>query len=361
MKSFVNFRKDKFCTMNFSSPKNISLIIATSLAIVTGILSAFSNYIDDLDFWKYLIIEILIAFIFSYLIVFYAVKKILLKKITPIYKIIEQTEAFLTDSEEKFYDKNIIEETNKDVEIWAKLKTREIEKLRKLEKYRREFLGNVSHELKTPIFNVQGYISTLLDGGLHDEKINQKYLERAEQSINRLISIVQDLESISKLESGELEIKKENFNIVQLVKEVVEILEMRALQKNIKIQISFPEKPVSVYADRLRITEVLNNLIVNSIIYGIENGKTTIKSYDMDDRILIEITDNGIGIEEKYLPRLFERFFRVDKSRSSELGGTGLGLAIAKHILEVHNQTIHVKSKPGSGSSFSFTLQKSIQ
>jgi two-component system, OmpR family, phosphate regulon sensor histidine kinase PhoR len=346
--------------MNFSSPKSISLITSAALAFVTGLLSAISYYIDNLDLWKYLIIEVLSVFIFSYLIVFYAVKKILLKKITPIYKIIEQTGAPVTDPTENFEDKNIIEVANKDVAIWAKLKTREIDKLRKLEKYRREFLGNVSHELKTPIFNVQGYISTLLDGGLNDQNINQKYLERAEQSINRLISIVQDLESISKLESGELEMNKENFNIVQLIKEVIEIQEMRASQKKIKIQISSPEKSINVYADRQRITDVLNNLIVNSIIYGIECGKTTIQFYDMDDRILIEITDNGIGIEEKYLLRLFERFFRVDKSRSSELGGTGLGLAIVKHILEVHGQSIHVKSKPGSGSSFSFTLQKSI-
>jgi len=347
--------------MNFSSPKNISLITSSALAVVTGFFSSFIFFIDKSDLWKYLTIEVPSIFIVSYIIVFYAVKKILLKKITPIYKIIEQTEVSITDPMESFDNKNIIEVANKDVEIWAKLKTREIDKLRKLEKYRREFLGNVSHELKTPIFNVQGYISTLLDGGLHDENINQKYLERAEQSINRLISIVQDLESISKLESGELEMIKENFNIVHLVKEVIEIQEMRASQKSIKIQILSSEKSIIVYADRQRITEVLNNLIVNSIIYGNEYGKTTIQFYDMDDRILIEITDNGIGIEEKYLPRLFERFFRVDKSHSSELGGTGLGLAIVKHILEVHGQTIHVKSKPGYGSSFSFTLQKSLQ
>jgi two-component system, OmpR family, phosphate regulon sensor histidine kinase PhoR len=344
--------------MKLTTPKNISLFISISVSLLAGIFSLFSLAIEDNNLWKYLIIETLSIFIISYIIVFLIIRQVLLNKITPIYKIIQQAGIPNLLDDENFEDKNVIEETNKDVVQWAKLKTREIDKLRKLEKYRREFLGNVSHELKTPIFNVQGYISTLLDGGLKHENINQKFLERADQSINRLISIVQDLESISKLESGELTLKKENFNILQLIKDVFELQEMRASQKKIKLHVLNIEKVIMVNADRERINEVLNNLILNSIVYGKECGETKIQIFDMGDDVLVEITDNGIGIEEKYLSRLFERFFRVDKSRSSELGGTGLGLAIVKHILEVHGQAIHVKSTFGQGSSFSFTLQK---
>jgi two-component system phosphate regulon sensor histidine kinase PhoR len=340
------------------SSKNISLILAIIVALFTGVFSTFSFFIKNENLWKYLSIEILSVFIVTYLIIFYTLRKVLINKITPIYKIIQKTSSpdlSLTDSYE---DKDIIDETEKDVENWAKLKTREIDKLKKLEKYRREFLGNVSHELKTPIFNAQGYISTLLDGGIEDKNINYKYLEKADQSINRLITIVQDLESISKLESGELELIREDFNIIQLVKEIIDVHEMRANQMKISLNIVSSDKTILVNADKQRITDVVNNLIVNSILYGKHQGSTSISFYDMDNKILIEISDNGVGIEEKYLPRLFERFFRVDKSRSRDQGGTGLGLAIVKHILEVHGESIHVRSTLGEGSAFSFTLKK---
>ena len=341
-----------------NSSKNISIIVAIIVAIFTGIFSAFSFIIESTNLWKYLCIEILAVFIITYVIIFYTLRKVLINKITPIYKIIQKTTSPNLSQIDSYEDKDIINETGKDVANWAKLKTREIDKLKKLEKYRREFLGNVSHELKTPIFNAQGYISTLLDGGLEDETINHKYLEKADQSINRLITIVQDLESISKLESGELELIREDFNIIPLVKEVIDMHEMRANQKNIKVQINSNEKNIIVNADKQRITDVINNLIVNSVIYGKHNGNTSVKFYDMDNKILIEISDNGVGIEEKYIPRLFERFFRVDKSRSRDQGGTGLGLAIVKHILEVHGESIHVRSTLGEGSAFSFTLIK---
>ncbi|MBI5539322.1 MAG: sensor histidine kinase [Bacteroidia bacterium] len=340
------------------SSKNISLIVSIIVALFTGIFSAFSFFIESTNIWKYLCIEILSVFIVTYLIIFYTLRKVLINKITPIYKIIQKTSNLDLSQVDTYEDKDIVNETSKDVANWAKLKTREIDKLKKLEKYRREFLGNVSHELKTPIFNAQGYISTLMDGGIDDPNINHKYLEKADQSINRLITIVQDLESISKLESGELELIREDFNIIQLVKEVIEMHEMRANQKSIKVQINCSDKIILVNADKQRITDVINNLIVNSIIYGKHNGNTTISFYDMDNKILIEISDNGVGIEEKYIPRLFERFYRVDKSRSRDQGGTGLGLAIVKHILEVHGESIHVRSTFGEGSAFSFTLKK---
>lgn len=345
--------------MKLTSPKNFSIVTSVILALLVAFFSAMTYFADHSNLWKLIIIEALLVFILSYLIIFYFVKKMVVNKITPLYKIIQQVvHPNITDID-VFEDKDIVEVAGKDVSIWAKQRTKEIDKLKKLEKYRKEFLGNVSHELKTPIFNVQGYVSTLLDGGLEDENINRKYLERAELSINRLISIVEDLESISKLESGELEIHKEEFNLFQLIKEVAEMHEMRASQKQIKIHLVCPPDPFLVVADRSRIVDVLNNLIVNSIVYGKEGGKTTIQIFDMIDKVLVDVSDDGTGIEEKHIPRLFERFFRVDKSRSSEKGGTGLGLAIVKHILEVHNQSIYVKSKLGEGSSFSFTLEKS--
>ncbi|OFX29728.1 MAG: two-component sensor histidine kinase [Bacteroidetes bacterium GWA2_32_17] len=341
-----------------TSPRNISLFISILVAIVTGIFSALMFFINSSDIWKYLLVEILAIFIIAYVITFYTIRKILINKITPIYKIIQQTGNSNLNNIDSFDNKNLIEEASKDVTNWFKLKTREIEKLKKLEKYRREFLGNVSHELKTPIFNAQGYISTLIDGGIDDKNINKKYLEKADQSINRLITIVRDLELISKLESGELELNRENFNIVQLLKDIVDLLEMRANKLNIKVQVNSGEKSIMVNADRPRISDVINNLIVNSLIYGKQNGTTTINFYDMENKILVEVSDNGVGIEEKFIPRLFERFFRVDKSRSRDQGGTGLGLAIVKHILEVHGETIHVRSTLGEGSAFSFTLNK---
>jgi len=341
-----------------TSPRNISLFVSILVAIVTGIFSALMFFINSSDIWKYLLVEILAIFIIAYVITFYTIRKILINKITPIYKIIQQTGNSNLNNIDSFDNKNLIEEASKDVTNWFKLKTREIEKLKKLEKYRREFLGNVSHELKTPIFNAQGYISTLIDGGIDDKNINKKYLEKADQSINRLITIVRDLELISKLESGELELNRENFNIVQLFKDIVDLLEMRANKLNIKVQINSGEKSIMVNADRPRISDVINNLIVNSLIYGKQNGTTTINFYDMENKILVEVSDNGVGIEEKFIPRLFERFFRVDKSRSRDQGGTGLGLAIVKHILEVHGETIHVRSTLGEGSAFSFTLNK---
>ena len=220
-----------------SSSKNISLILAIIVAIFTGFFSAFSFFIESINLLKYISIEVLSVFIVTYLIIFYALRKVLINKITPIYKIIQKTSNPNLNQADGYEDKDIIDETGKDVANWAKLKTREIDKLKKLEKYRREFLGNVSHELKTPIFNAQGYISTLIDGGIEDETIKYKYLEKADQSINRLITIVQDLESISKLESGELELIREDFNIINLIKEVIEMHEMRAKQFEIKLNI----------------------------------------------------------------------------------------------------------------------------
>lgn len=256
------------------------------------------------------------------------------------------------------YTNNEIHNLDLEIKAWAVDRKDEIERLKKLEVYRKEFLGNVSHELKTPIFNIQGYVLTLLDGGLEDPSINRNYLERAERSIDRMITIVDDLEAISQLETGELQIEPERFDIIALARDVADAQEMKASAKGIILTLSEETKPFNVFADRFRIRQVFVNLIVNSVKYGKEHGETKIRFYDVGENIVVEIADNGIGIKKEHLPRLFERFYRVDKSRSREQGGTGLGLAIVKHIIEAHNQTINVMSTEGAGTVFSFTLKK---
>jgi two-component system phosphate regulon sensor histidine kinase PhoR len=306
-----------------------------------------------------IIASIVIAFIIAFFLIYYAVNNFIFEKINPIYKTIENIPITKDELKKKLEGKDVIQEVNRMVINYAQNRAKEIKKLRRMEKYRKEFLGNVSHELKTPIFNIQGYILTLLDGGLEDPEINREYLERTEKSINRMVSIIEDLESITKLETGKLELEWEDFDIVQLVKYVYELQD--SIRARFNIDFAFDrsyDKPIMVAGDKKRITEVLNNLIVNSIFYGNKGGKTTISFAEMGENILIDVTDNGLGLEEDEIPRIFERFYRTDKSRSRDRGGTGLGLSIVKHIIEAHNQTITVRSEPGSGSSFSFTLKK---
>ncbi len=253
----------------------------------------------------------------------------------------------------------IITEVNEDVAKWAKDRTHEIAILKANDKYRKEFLGNVSHELKTPLFNIQGYINTLIDNGLEDQDINMKYLDRAEKNVARLIKIVEDLGTISKFESGALKLIIENFDIKKSIEDVIEFYEIKAKTRNITLEMSSaPAGPAMCKGDKEKIYEVLSNLVVNSINYGKENGHTTIGLFDIGNKWLIEVQDDGIGIEESHLQRVFERFFRVDKSRSSQTGGTGLGLSIVKHIIEAHGELITVKSKINEGTTFSFTLKK---
>lgn len=300
------------------------------------------------------------ALLFIY--VFYAgyfINSFIKSKVKPIYKTIHHFKpsalSIIPDN-----NKDPFTEVNRQVANWMQGKTKEIQQLRQMEKYRKEFLGNVSHELKTPIFNIQGYILTLLDGGIEDKDINMLYLNRTEKSIDRMISIIEDLESISKLEAGELEIKMEDFNLFQLIEDVFDLQEIRATQKKIELKLNKSgEKQLMVVGDKQRLFQVFSNLVVNSINYGKRGGKTSINFYDMDKRYLIEVKDDGIGIKDSDLPRIFERFYRVDKSRSREQGGTGLGLAIVKHLIEAHNQTINVTSTYGNGTSFTITLDKS--
>lgn len=349
--------------MNSVSPRQQAIIIAVFTAVFSILAGLSAMFIKEQNHYVTIVFIGLLVFFLVFLLVFYSLNNFIFKKLKPIYKTIHSykfsEEQLKRNLEEKDHD--LIKDVQADVLNWAKRKTQEIAQLRQLEKYRREFLGNVSHELKTPIFNIQGYISTLIDGGLEDESINLLYLERAEKSVNRLISIVEDLESISRLESGELKIEYKKFNIVKLVVDVFEEYEMLAKERKIKLKFAQNfDKSIQVLADRQKIYDVISNLVVNSVKYGKEKGATVIDFLDMEDHILVEVSDNGIGISEKDLPRIFERFYRTDKSRSREMGGTGLGLSIVKHIIEAHNQTINVRSTLNKGSSFTFTLAKAI-
>ncbi len=337
------------------TPGRISFLLATIVTLILAIFCVLLNFFIShisIPWWVWIMLPMVYAL--TYGTSFLLVSKLLIHKIYPLYKIISQPK------EEESFKKslNILKKANIDVANWVVQKNNEIDRLKKNEKFRREFLSNVSHELKTPLFSIQGYITTLLDGGIDDPQINRTFLEKAEKNVNRMISIIQDLENISNIENGELKLNFENFDIAVLIREMFEMLENKANKRGIKFFLINPTKTYIVRADRQRIADVIYNLLLNSINYGKDNGKTTVYLHDLNEKVLVEISDNGIGIEEKYLNRIFERFFRVDKSRSREYGGTGLGLAIVKHILESHHQTIYVKSTYGVGSSFSFTLDK---
>jgi two-component system phosphate regulon sensor histidine kinase PhoR len=343
------------------SPNSWMLINSVAIVVVLSFLYIGSALIlKGPILWIPLLIADSGVFLLSYFIYRYILEKFIYDKIKLIYKTIHTLKSKISFKEmDLSLNKDIISKVNEEVSEWAQDRRQEIEELKKLEAYRREFLGNVSHELKTPLFNIQGYILTLLDGGLEDASINKEYLERTGKNIDRMISIVEDLEVISRFETGEMKLDIINFDIVELAKDVIELLEVKAKKKNIRLYLSREyEKPLIVRGDKERIRQVLINLLDNSIKYGTENGKTKVSFFDMDENILIEVSDNGIGVDAKDISRLFERFFRVDKSRSREQGGSGLGLAIVKHILEAHKQTINVRSTIGVGTTFAFTLQK---
>lgn len=294
------------------------------------------------------------------LVALFIIRKYVAYKLKPIYSIVLSRDVHTTEILSELKDKRV-ENIGEELTAWADTNDKEIARLKEAEQFRKQYLGNVAHELKTPIFNIQGYISTLLDGGLEDELINRKYLERAEKSIDRLINIVNDLDTISKLESSMNKLNLEKFDIVALAREIAEQAEIEADRKHIRITVKGSENlpsPFWVQADKHYIGQVFVNLIINSIRYGKEGGQTRIRFRDMLDKILVEVEDNGLGIGKEDLPRIFERFYRTDKGRSREQGGTGLGLAIVKHIIEAHGERISVRSEPGVGSTFSFTLKK---
>jgi two-component system phosphate regulon sensor histidine kinase PhoR len=295
------------------------------------------------------------------LLLSYSLEKFIYNRIKLVYKAIHKQKLNKDDKKGQLVSihGDIIGKVNAEVESWANARKDEIDELKKMEVYRREFLGNVSHELKTPLFNMQGFILTLLDGGLNDPQVNRDYLQKSQKNIERMITIVEDLEVISRLETGEASPLLSTFSITSLARDVMEFLEPKASERGIKLLFAAEYNDnMMVRADKEKIRTVLSNLILNSVKYGIQGGRTKVSFYDMDENYLIEISDNGVGIEEKHISRLFERFYRVDKHRSRAQGGSGLGLAIVKHIIEAHDQTINVRSAPGVGSTFSFTLKK---
>ncbi len=344
--------------MKTYSSKQLTIYISLILTALAGLfmLLIFYTHLNIL----FIIGLTFIFWILSFFSILYIINKFIYDKIRPVYKAIKDLPLSGKRLEEKPLDStSLLSNVRFEVEEWAKNQLKEIERIKELEKYRKDFVGNVSHELKTPIFNIQGYILTLLEGGIDDPKINMLYLKRTEKSIDRMISIVEDLESITKLESGELKLNFTRFDIVKAVADVIEMEQWQAEERTIKLSIlNKTDKPVFVVADKKRILEVLTNLVINGIKYGKKQGFVHVSFHDLDEHIMVEVTDNGIGIDKKHLPRIFERFYRIDKSRSREQGGTGLGLSIVKHIIEAHNQSINVRSVIDEGTTFNFTLEK---
>ncbi len=330
---------------------------ATITVLLTFLVGGFLFISESLDYWI-LIGFAIVCFLVCFFIIQYRVEKFIYKRVKKIYDNVSLLDAS-TLGQQKITTN--METLTKEVLLFAQNKKLEIEALKIRENYRREFIGNVSHELKTPLFTVQGYLETLIDGALEDKEVREKYLNRANKGVERLIFIVKDLDMITKLEVGDLNLEKEEFNIVELVKNVFDLLEMKASKQNILLAFDkVYRKKIIVRADKDRIQQVMTNLIVNSIKYGRQGGTTEVSIENLImNKILVRVTDNGEGIKNEEIPRLFERFYRVDKSGSREQGGSGLGLSIVKHIVEAHNEKIYVESQFGIGSEFSFTLEKS--
>ncbi len=312
--------------------------------------------------WEVVLGIFIVVFLITYALFRYSLQKFIYRKIKLIYKIIYQTKA---TPREDYFNKHVLpqkslEEVSKDVERWATEKRDEVAMLERNEKYRKEFLYNLSHELKTPVFAIQGYMHTLLEGALEDEKVNRRFLENAVKNIDRLSSLITDLDEITEIESGELRLDKQSFIIQDETKEVFQVLTPKAQAKQITFAIKKGcEAPLKVYADKNKIHRVLLNLVDNAIKYGKMGGHVTASFYDLDGKqILTEISDDGGGMSKDHLNRVFERFYRTDKGRDRNVGGSGLGLAIVKHLIEAHDQTIHVRSMPKVGSTFGFTLPK---
>lgn len=344
--------------------KNLSLQKVSLIAAVLVVGTIFFVYLLTTTLFKsysqtlYLISFFLLGFISTYFTLRFIFDRFIYRKIKLIYKVIQQSKVSI-DEKKVDFSENVLENVQQDVANWAEDQRHQIEYLRALEDYRREYVGNISHELKTPIFNIQGYLHTLLEGGLEDETINRHYLTRATKNVERLQNMVQDLDLINRLESGKLILDMRVFDIRQLTEEVFDHLEMAASVKKIRLLLKDgADQPFKVKADRENIRQVLINLVNNAIKYGNGAGYVKVGFYDMENYLLVEVADNGIGIENHHLPHLFDRFYRVEKSRSRAEGGTGLGLSIVKHIIEAHKQTINVRSTPQRGSTFGFTLQK---
>jgi two-component system phosphate regulon sensor histidine kinase PhoR len=329
----------------------VTLVVIVAGSIVTGIYHFF--------LWALLVI-VASTFVVTYLFARLVMRKFVIYKMKPIYQIVFERNMKTRELENTLIRKdNLLEVVSAEIGDWAERNQMQIERLEENERYRRDYLGNVAHEIKTPVFNIQGYVSTLLDGAMYEEDLSRRYLERTEKSIERLINIVNDLDEISKLESGQPDLEYDSFDIIALAREIIEAFEIEAEAAQIKVSIKANSPSnMPVTGDRRLIGQVFVNLISNSIRYGRQGGATRISFVDMFDKVMVEVADNGEGIGKDDIPRGFERFYRTDRSRSREKGGTGLGLSIVKHILEAHGETISLRSELGKGSTFSFTVSK---
>jgi two-component system phosphate regulon sensor histidine kinase PhoR len=304
-----------------------------------------------------IIISIITLFLTSFFTIQYRAEHFIYRRLRKIYEEISILNVNDLDRESATTD---IEKLSKSMQKFVEVKRLEIKSLTERDSFRRDFLGNLAHELKTPLFTVQGYILTLLEGAVNDKQIRMKYLERANKGVERLVAVIKDLDMIAKLENDGMKLDIEVFNILELIQNVFDLFEMKAKKRNITLQFDkIYEFPVFVKGDIEKIEQVLINLVVNSIKYGNPNGTTIVGAENYNDtKFIIKVIDNGEGIKKEHLPRLFERFYRVDQSRSREQGGSGLGLSIVKHIVEAHDENILLKSTFGEGSEFSFTLEK---
>lgn len=347
----INFKK----TYKFAIKSALFISLFASGFVILMVLLFFGSKVGNLLLFG--IVCLLVIYLFSFLVLQYRVERFIYRRVKKIYDDVSLLESSTFINQPITTD---METLTREVKKFATDKKLEIEMLQIREEYRREFLGNVSHELKTPLFTVQGYLSTLLDGAMDDKAVRKKYLKRAEKGVERLIYIVEDLDMITKLESGDLNLDFSEFDIVELIQNVFDLLEMKADKKKITLAFeNYHIQPIFVHGDKDKIQQVVENLIVNSIKYGKENGFTEVAVVNLTKKkVLVRITDNGEGIEKQNIPRLFERFYRVDKSGSRSEGGSGLGLAIVKHIIEAHKEKIYVESEFGIGSEFSFTIEK---
>lgn len=345
------------------TPRQIGFLTSVfATVLITVVIALFIQFSTPKIGWVELAIMVPIILVVVYLVVMVFIKEYIYRKIKLIYKSIRNHKLNPEDKASNIdVTSNIIDDVEQEVSDWIDDQAQEISRLTEWQEYRRRFIGDIAHELKTPIFNIQGYLDTLIDGAVDDPKIRDKYLESAVRNVVRLNTILEGLDAISKLESGTIILEIQKFDIKVLIEEVFEDLEFKAKKKGITLEFKTgADANRMVDADRETIHQVLTNLITNSIKYGNEGGVTRVGMYDMDKNLLIEVADNGIGIPEDHLEHVFDRFYRVDKSRSRKKGGgSGLGLSIVKHIVEAHNQSVNVRSSAGMGSTFGFTLKRS--
>ena len=331
-----------------------SVIVALAVWLIMGSLVLMGTAISLVE----IALSGLTIGLISFVVHFIAVERFLYSRIKLIYRAIRKGKMSKEADFSISMKEDVLQNVSLEASQFLDQRNQEISKLKEQEEFRREFLGNLAHELKTPVFSIQGYVLTLLEGGLEDESVNRLFLERASRAVDRMTAILDDLDDITKLEADRVHMEMKRFDIVKLAKELIEGLDLMAKERQIVLKFNKKYEPIYVNGDRSKIGQVLTNLIKNSINYGNESGETLIRFFPIEDSILVEVADNGPGIEEKEIPRLFERFYRVEKSRNRNEGGSGLGLAIVRHIVEAHGQTINVRSTVGVGSTFSFTLEK---